>query len=321
MNKITTGRDIMVTKVWQLRPDQSALEGVAWLLKHQITGAPVVEDRFFRGMFSEKCSLSLFSAAATGLSSQTGRAVEGPNVLSFAARDVTTLRPEEEVFDAIGKLLQSRISGAPVVDSDGRFLGIFSEKTSMDVLMRAAYDQLPSTTVGNFMDTDRDRVISEDMNLWSVAGVFASTRYRRLLVLRAGRVIGQVSRRDVLRAGYPLLNEIHQSCRVQLRPPRDANEADSEVFSLLDASVGMSMDVNARTIRPEADWMEIASVFNHTNYRRLQVLDPEGRLLGQISRRDLLNAVFRMLDPKQKRHEQLPLYLSAIRDRASNSFS
>ena len=321
MNTMTTGRDIMVTNVWKLRPDQSNFDGIAWLLEHRITGAPVVENGTFLGMFTEKCSLSLFSATTSELAANTGQAVEGPGVMTFATRDVFTLSPDDDVFVAIGKLLEHRISGAPVVDSEGRFLGIFSEKTSMDVVIRGAYDQLPSTRVGNFMDTDRDRVIDEKMNLWAVAGMFASTRFRRLLVLRDGRVLGQVSRSDVLRAGYPLLHEMRQSRRLPQQSSAEEIEAKSAQSTMLDAPVSMSMDVNARTIRPEADWMEIASIFNHTNYRRLQVLDSQGKLLGQLSRRDLLNAVYHMLDPKQERHQRRPLYLSAIRDGASNTFS
>ena len=53
-------------------------------------------------------------------------------------RKLVTLTPESDVFEAIGQLLKNRISGAPVVDPEGNFLGIFSEKTSMQVLISAA---------------------------------------------------------------------------------------------------------------------------------------------------------------------------------------
>ncbi|KAA5537949.1 CBS domain-containing protein [Roseiconus nitratireducens] len=321
MNSMITSRDMMVTKVWQLGPEQSAMEGIEWLLKHRITGAPVVDDGMFLGMFSEKCSLSLFSAATTELSEITGHVIEGPPALKFATRDVLVLSPDEDVFVAIGHLLNHRISGAPVVDTEGRFLGSFSEKTSMNVVIRGAYDQLPSTTVKSFMDTDPDRVIHEDMNLWAVAGMFASTRYRRLPVVRDGRVLGQISRCDVLRAGYPLLCELYDKHRVKLGTSSEVADGEARHASMLDAPVSMSMDVNARTIRPEADWMEIASIFSHTNYRRLQVLDPQGKLLGQLSRRDLLCAVYHMLDPKKECSKPHPLYLSGLHEDAAETFS
>jgi len=319
MSTIKTARDIMVTHVWQLDPERSALEGIECLVQHRITGAPVIRDGQFRGMFSEKCSLNLFSASTSELATLTGQPVEGPNVLSFAARDVLVISPDEDVFVAIGHLLYHRISGAPVVDAEGRFLGSFSEKSSMDVVFRGVYDQLPSTTVASFMDRDRERVIDEGLNLWSVAGLFASTRYRRLPVVRNGRVIGQVSRCDVLRAGYPLLCELcdkHRSSEANHQ-----SDGPSSQCSLLESPVSMSMDINARTIRPEADWMEIASIFNNTNYRRLQVLDPTGRMLGQLSRRDLLGAVYHMLDPKKECRRGRPLYLSGLDDSLAETFS
>ena len=45
--------------------------------------------------------------------------------------NLVTLSPQLEVFQAIDVLLKKRISGAPVVDIDGGFLGIFSESSCM----------------------------------------------------------------------------------------------------------------------------------------------------------------------------------------------
>ena len=80
----------------------------------------------------------------------------------------------------------------------GNYLGVFSEKCSMQVLLDAAYDQLPSNNVRMFMDTDA-MTIESDTQLLSMAQVFLLTNYRRLPVLEGGVLIGQVSRRDVMR--------------------------------------------------------------------------------------------------------------------------
>ena len=126
-------------------------------------------------------------------------------MLSLLARDfmvkkLVTLRPDMDVHDAVRLLLKNRISGAPVVDASGRYLGVFSEKCSMHVILDAAYDQLPSNTVAAFMDTEA-QTIGPDTQLLSIAQVFLITNYRRLPVLdEEGYLLGQVSRRDVLRA-------------------------------------------------------------------------------------------------------------------------
>lgn len=122
----------------------------------------------------------------------------------FMVKKLITLRPEMDVLKAVQMLLKNRISGAPVVDDNGKFLGVFSEKCSMQVLLDAAYEQLPSNTVEMFMDCDA-QTISPDTQLLSIAQVFLLTPYRRLPVLDGGMLVGQVSRRDVIRAALDLL--------------------------------------------------------------------------------------------------------------------
>ena len=122
----------------------------------------------------------------------------------FMVKRLVTLRPEMDVLDAVQRLLKNRISGAPVVDGDGMYVGVFSEKCSMHVLLDAAYEQLPSTEVRAFMDTDA-KTIEPNTQLLSIAQVFLLTPYRRLPVVDDGRLVGQVSRRDVLKAAHDLL--------------------------------------------------------------------------------------------------------------------
>lgn len=124
----------------------------------------------------------------------------------FMVTKLVTLRPEMDVIRAVQLLLKNRISGAPVVDNEGNYLGIFSEKCSLNVLLDAAYEQLPSNEVRMFMDTEA-RTISPDTLLLSIAQVFLLTPYRRLPVLDEGQLVGQVSRRDVLRASLDLLRK------------------------------------------------------------------------------------------------------------------
>jgi predicted transcriptional regulator len=122
----------------------------------------------------------------------------------IVARDIMvkkliTLNPEMDIFEAIDLLLKHRISGAPVVDEDNMLIGIFSEKNCMSVLLEGAYSQLPSTAVFAFMSTNICTV-SEETDLLTIAQTFRSQPYRRLPVLRDGKLIGQISRRDILKS-------------------------------------------------------------------------------------------------------------------------
>ena len=116
---------------------------------------------------------------------------------------LVTLSPDMDVFDAISLLLKHRISGAPVVDETGNFVGVFSERCFMGVLLDAAYDGLPTTKVFAYMDTSA-QTITETTDLLTIAQIFRNTHSRRLPVLRDGKLVGQISRRDVLRAAHQL---------------------------------------------------------------------------------------------------------------------
>ena len=131
----------------------------------------------------------------------------------ITARDVmatklVTLSPDTECFAAIAKLLRHKISGAPVVDAAGRFVGIFSEQSAIDLLVDAAYEQHPVATIRQFVNTDV-HTIGPDVDLLTIAQMLLHSSQRRLPVLDADEetLLGQVSRRDVLRAAHSLMQE------------------------------------------------------------------------------------------------------------------
>ncbi len=139
---------------------------------------------------------------------------------------LVTLRPDIDVFEGVRVLIKYSISGAPVIDEDGKLLGVFSEKSVMKVLLDAAYEQLPTHRVDSFMDTT-PLTIDENTQLMSIAQIFATTSRRRLPVLKDGKLVGQVSRRDVVRAAYDIIRE-HKSPQktlLYLSALREMNEA------------------------------------------------------------------------------------------------
>ena len=122
----------------------------------------------------------------------------------FMMKRLVKLNPQMDVFEAIATLVKNRISGAPVVDEKGDFVGIFSEKDCMNVVVDSAYRRLPSTQLFAFMNSDV-KTISEEDDLLTIAQIFQTTTYRRLPVLRDKKLVGQISRRDVLKAAHKQL--------------------------------------------------------------------------------------------------------------------
>ena len=62
-------------------------------------------------------------------------------VKDYMAVNKCTFTPDMDILRAIHKLLDSRISGAPVIDEHSNMIGFLSEKDCMQVALNAAYQQ------------------------------------------------------------------------------------------------------------------------------------------------------------------------------------
>lgn len=302
MLKVKVAADFMRRELVTLAPQTDVCEAVSRLLRHNISGAPVVDsDGSYLGVFSEKCSINAMTrpvAAARELP------IHMPVVREFMVTELIAIKPHIDVFEAIDHLLARRISGAPVIDDSRRFLGVFSEKTAMRALVAAIHDQLPGTRVDAYMNTDLNRLIHDDDSLIDIAHKFQRTPYRRLPILYGEKLGGQVSRRDVLWAEHRLIQEVASRVRHAA--------ADEPLRALLQpCQVEGEMDTDAQTIKPETDLLSIAQIFLNTPYRRLPVL-ADGRLVGQVSRRDVLETAAAFLRPAPPKLGPETLYLSPL---------
>ena len=116
-------------------------------------------------------------------------------------RSLITLSPELSIFDAMSILMTKRISGAPVVDDSGLLIGMLSELDCLRVLSSDDFyadEQEAGGCVRDFMKSAH-RTIGPHLGLYAIAHYFLTTSVRRLPVVAENRLLGQVSRRDVLR--------------------------------------------------------------------------------------------------------------------------
>ena len=131
---------------------------------------------------------------------------------------VVTVTPETTLHDVAALLLRHHISDVPVVDPDGRMLGIVGEA---DLIHRIAVQDGrsrswwrglmagPEEDAAEFLKVhgmraadimSRDAVtISEDTAVEEIARLFEEPRIRRAPVVDHGRLVGVVSRADLLR--------------------------------------------------------------------------------------------------------------------------
>lgn len=149
----------------------------------------------------------------------SARALAARMVGPFSVRDVMTndiasVGRDEALLSIVRKLLRRRVSGAPVTDADGILVGVISEhdlvswharfiaETGRDesLLDPAEYHRrLEGETAGSIM-TSPAIAIEADAPLSGALHLFVHRRLRRLPVTHAGKLVGIVTRSDVLRA-------------------------------------------------------------------------------------------------------------------------
>lgn len=120
-------------------------------------------------------------------------------VKDWMAANLVTLKPDMDVMDALARLVEARIAGAPVVDHHGNLVGMLSEFDCMKVALDSSYHGQWGGRVSEFMTRDVITVPA-DMSIIDLARRFQESRLRRFPVMDDTRLVGQISRRDVLRA-------------------------------------------------------------------------------------------------------------------------
>ncbi len=109
-----------------------------------------------------------------------------------------TFRADTDLLLAIEQLLAHRISAAPVVDEHARLLGLLSDGDCLRATLAATYYDSVGGCAADYMTTQVDTVTPQ-ADLSQVAGIFLQNARHCLPVLENGRLVGLVSRHDVLR--------------------------------------------------------------------------------------------------------------------------
>ena len=140
-------------------------------------------------------------------------------VADVMTREVVSIAPDASVMEAVRLMLQHKISGLPVVDASGRLQGVVTEgdflrrvetgterKRSrlVEFLLgpgRLAEDYVHATgrKVGEVMTPDA-RTVGEDEPLEKVVHLMERYRIKRLPVVRGDKVVGIVTRQNLMRA-------------------------------------------------------------------------------------------------------------------------
>lgn len=126
-------------------------------------------------------------------------------VADYMTRKLITFTPDQSIMEVMEKLIKNRISGAPVVNENNELLGVISEGDCIKHISDSRYHNLPmlNATVGQNMAIDVE-TIDANMNVFDAARFFIERKHRRFPIVEDGKLIGQISQMDVIKAALQL---------------------------------------------------------------------------------------------------------------------
>ncbi|RZS99071.1 CBS domain-containing protein [Aquimarina brevivitae] len=141
-----------------------------------------------------------------GARSKTKKEHEAPiKVSDYMSRKLITFKPHQSVMEVIESLVKHKISGGPVVGENQELLGIISEGDCIKQLNESRYYNMPiqDATVEKFMVRNVE-TIDGNLNIFDAANKFLETKRRRFPILEDGKLVGQISQKDVMKAALKL---------------------------------------------------------------------------------------------------------------------
>ena len=122
-----------------------------------------------------------------------------PKISECMDQVVPTLSPDTPIMKAVSFLLRHRVTGAPVVDYKGTLLGMITESDLLRLITEGVGAKPPTNVkVSDFMTTEVVTVPST-ADVYYVAGLFNKNKFRRLPVVDDGKLVGAITRFDLLR--------------------------------------------------------------------------------------------------------------------------
>jgi CBS domain-containing protein len=130
-------------------------------------------------------------------------------ISEFMASDLVTFSPDMPINQALNILAKNKYSGAPVVNDKKELVGVLSEKDCLATVVDSYYNQRPlgTGTVSDYMSKEV-KFISPDKTVIEVAYQFVHSSFKRFPVVKDGKLVGQISRSDILKVVSQITPEV-----------------------------------------------------------------------------------------------------------------
>jgi CBS domain-containing protein len=147
-----------------------------------------------------------------GIKSFMGRRVkpskgsnENIKVSDYMSKNLTTFRADQSVLEVMETLIKKKISGGPVVNENYELVGIISEGDCMKQISESRYYNQPMEDIKVEQHMAKNvETIDGNMNVFDAANKFLTSKHRRFPIVEDGKLVGQISQKDVLIAALKL---------------------------------------------------------------------------------------------------------------------
>ncbi len=129
-------------------------------------------------------------------------------VKDIMRRNLVVFSPNESIFDVMKKFVKHKISGGPVLNKNGKIVGVISEADCMKEISESRYFNMPilDKRVKNYMEKNID-TINSSTSIFDAASKFYNTSRRRFPVTENEKLVGQISRKDIVIAAINMKSQ------------------------------------------------------------------------------------------------------------------
>ncbi|MEE1337084.1 CBS domain-containing protein [Methanobrevibacter sp.] len=259
-------KNLMSEDIITIDKDQNLSDALKLLRKHNVSRLPVTNNKELVGIISERDI-----AAKLGSSKYESMPASRLHISSVMVKDVFTV-PETMQLDEVAKLmLDNGIGSVPVIDDDGKMVGIVSKADFVTLAVGIAFDKI---TVKEIMTKDLT-VVSPTERLVHARRLMIEDHVGRLPVVEDGELVGMLTSKDLMRAFIDFRKKVPEKYQ------------KSQIKEVL---VEYIMSSNPTVTSKDATISEVAKIMMETGYNGLPVVEGND-VVGIITQTDILRLI------------------------------
>jgi len=127
-------------------------------------------------------------------------------ISDYMTRSLITFKPEDSIEHVIHTMLKNNISGGPVVNDNYELIGIISQGDCLKQISESRYYNIPmdnSRIVEKAMVKNVE-TIDGSLTIFEAVNRFLESKKRRFPIVEKGKLVGQISQTDILKAAMGL---------------------------------------------------------------------------------------------------------------------